>query len=196
MKTIATVLKTLAITFAFIFSASSYADMYSDYRAKTNFEGDTEYTITWGDRKIKMLNSHLDAKADQEMEALFEKQANLQAKIEELTKSRKHEVPFIFLGEEMIENAKMIDQIELNIIEKGWYNDYLWNRMIDNLKDYKDFIYRMRDLLKERSDGLIKEKQLTKEEYENLLKQTMKMIDLMNSKIKQYTDIYETYISR
>lgn len=196
MKTIATVLKTLAITFAFIFSASSYADMYSDYRAKTDFEGDTEYTITWGDRKIKMLNSHLDAKADQEMEALFEKQANLQAKIEELTKSRKYEVPFIFLGEEMIKNAKMIDQIELNIIENGWYNDYLWNRMIDNLKDYKAFISRMRDLLKERSDGLIKEKQLTKEEYENLLKQTMKMIDLMNSKIKQYTDIYEKYISR
>ena len=68
--------------------------------------------------------------------------------------------------------------------------------MIDNLKDYKAFRYRMRDLLKERSDGLIKEKQLTKEEYENLLKQTMKMIDLMNSKIKQYTDIYEKYISR
>lgn len=196
MKTIATALKTFSITFAFIFSASSYADVYSDYKAKTNFEGDTEYTITWGDRKIKMLNSHLDAKADQEMEALFEKQANLQAKIEELTKSSKHEVPFIFLGEEMIENAKMIDQIELNIIEKGWYNDYLWNRMIDNIKNHSKFVSHMRELLKERADSLIKEKQLTKEEYNNMLKQIVKAIDLAESKIKQYTDIYENYISR
>lgn len=196
MKAIATVLKTLAITFAFIFSASSYADMYTDYKPKTNFEADIEYTIDWGGRKIKMLNSHLDAKADQEMEALFEKQANLQAKIEELTKSRKHEVPFIFLGEEMIENAKMIDQIELNIIEKGWYNDYLWNRMIDNIKNHSEFVYHMRGLLKERADSLIKEKQLTKEEYNNMLKQTMKAIDLAESKIKQYTDIYKNYISR
>ena len=196
MKTIATALKTFAITFAFIFSVSSYADMYTDYKAKTNFEGDTEYTITWGDRKIKMLNSHLDAKADQEMEALFEKQANLQAKIEELTKSRKHEVPFIFLGEEMIENAKMIDQIELNIIEKGWYNDYLWNRMIDNIKDHDRFVSRMRELLKERADNLIKEKKLTKEEYNDMLKHIISAGDLAESKIKQYTDIYENYISR
>ena len=196
MKTIATVLKTLAITFAFIFSASSYADMYSDYKPKTNFEGDTEYTIAWGDRKIKMLNSHLDAKADKEMEALFEKQANLQAKIEELTKTRKHEVPFIFLGEEMIENAKMIDQIELNIIEKGWYNDYLWNRMIDNIKDHSKFVSHMRELLKERADSLIKEKKLTKEEYNNILKHIVSAGDLAESKIKQYTDIYENYISR
>ena len=196
MKTIATVLKTLTLTFAFIFSASSYADMYTDYKAKTNFEGDTEYTITWGDRKIKMLNSHLDAKADQEMEALFEKQANLQAKIEELTKSSKHEAPFIFLGEEMIENAKMIDQIELNIIEKGWYNDYLWNRMIDNIKDHSKFVSNMRELLKERADNLIKGKKLTKEEYNNMLKQIVKAIDLAESKIKQYTNIYENYISR
>lgn len=196
MKTIATVLKIFAITFAFIFSASSYADMYSDYKAKTNFEGDTEYTIAWGDRKIKMLNSHLDAKADQEMETLFEKQANLQAKIEELTKTRKHEVPFIFLGEEMIENAKMIDQIELNIIEKCWYNDYLWNRMIDNIKDHDRFVSHMRELLKERVDNLIKEKKLTKEEYDNMLKHIVSAIDLAESKIKQYTDIYEMYISR
>lgn len=196
MKTIATALKTFAITFAFIFSASSYADMYSDYKAKTNFEGDTEYTIAWGDRKIKMLNSHLDAKADQEMEALFEKQANLQAKIEELTKTRKHEVPFIFLGEEIIENAKMIDQIELNIIEKGWYNDYLWNRMIDNIKDHDRFVSRMRELLKERADNLIKEKKLTKEEYNDMLKHIISAGDLAESKIKQYTDIYENYISR
>lgn len=196
MKTIATALKTLVITFAFIFSSSSHADMYTDYKSKTNFEGDTEYTIAWGVRKIKMLNSHLDAKAEKDMEALFEKQANLQAKIEELTKSSKHEVPFIFLGEEMIENAKMIDQIELNIIEKGWYNDYLWNRMIDNIKNHSKFVSRMRELLKERADNLIKEKQLTKEEYNNMLKQTVKAIDLAESKIKQYTDIYETYISR
>ena len=196
MKTIATVLKIFAITFAFIFSASSYADMYSDYKAKTNFEGDTEYTIAWGDRKIKMLNSHLDAKADQEMETLFEKQANLQAKIEELTKTRKHEVPFIFLGEEMIENAKMIDQIELNIIEKGWYNDYLWNRMIDNIKDHDRFVSHMRELLKERVDNLIKEKKLTKEEYNDMLKHIISAGDLAESKIKQYTDIYENYISR
>lgn len=196
MKTIATVLKIFAITFAFIFSASSYADMYSDYKAKTNFEGDTEYTIAWGERKIKMLNSHLDAKADQEMEALFEKQANLQAKIEELTKTRKHEVPFIFLGEEMIENAKMIDQIELNIIEKGWYNDYLWNRMIDNIKDHDRFVSHMRELLKERADNLIKEKKLTKEEYNDMLKHIISAGDLAESKIKQYTDIYENYISR
>lgn len=196
MKTIATVLKIFAITFAFIFSASSYADMYSDYKAKTNFEGDTEYTIAWGDRKIKMLNSHLDAKADQEMETLFEKQANLQAKIEELTKTRKHEVPFIFLGEEMIENAKMIDQIELNIIEKGWYNDYLWNRMIDNIKDHDRFVSHMRELLKERADNLIKEKKLTKEEYNDMLKHIISAGDLAESKIKQYTDIYENYISR
>lgn len=196
MKTIATVLKIFAITFAFIFSASSYVDMYSDYKAKTNFEGDTEYTIAWGDRKIKMLNSHLDAKADQEMETLFEKQANLQAKIEELTKTRKHEVPFIFLGEEMIENAKMIDQIELNIIEKGWYNDYLWNRMIDNIKDHDRFVSHMRELLKERADNLIKEKKLTKEEYNDMLKHIISAGDLAESKIKQYTDIYENYISR
>lgn len=196
MKTIATVLKTLAITFAFIFSASSCADMYTDYKPKTDFEADIEYTIDWGGRKIKMLNSHLNAKAEKDMEALFEKQANLQAKIEELTKSRKHEVPFIFLGEEMIENAKMIDQIELSIIEKGWYNDYLWNRMIDNIKDHSKFVSHMRELLKERADNLIKEKQLTKKEYNNMLKQTVKAIDLAESKIKQYTDIYDKYISR